>query len=88
MIADQVLQQLQVNRNASRKCCNSIGDQSAIVVEVESGSTSTTIKTITDKSTFNGNVRRRLSATEVPTRPQSQDNSSNNCLEQIEQKNM
>ena len=64
MIADQVLRQLLLNGNASRKCCNSIGDPSAIVVEVESGSTSSTITTITDKSTFNENGSRRLSRTE------------------------
>ena len=64
IIADQVLQQLRLNGNANRNCCNSIGNQSVIVVEVKSGSTSTTITTIADKSTFNGNVRRRLSATE------------------------
>ena len=44
--------------------CNSVGEQSVIVAEVESGSTSTTITTIADKSTFNGNVGRRPSATE------------------------
>ena len=54
MIADRVLQQLRLNGNASRKCYNSIGDQSVIVVEVESGSTSTTVTTIADKSPFNG----------------------------------
>ena len=64
IIADLVFQILQVNGNASRNCCNSIGDQSAIIVEVASGSTSATITTIADRSTFNGNVRRRLSATE------------------------
>ena len=64
MTADQVLQQLRLNGNASSKCCNSIGDQSAIVVKDESGSTSTRITTIADKSTFNGNVRCGLSATE------------------------
>ena len=53
IIADEVLQQLRLNGNASRKCCNSIGDQSATVVEVESDSTSTTITTVGATSTFN-----------------------------------
>ena len=64
MIVDQVLQQLRLNGNASRKCCNSVSDQSVIVVEVQSGSTSTTITTIADKATFYGNVCRRLSPAE------------------------
>ena len=74
MIADQVLQQLRLIGNANRKCCNSIGDLSAIVVLVESGSPSKTITTIAVKSTFNGNVCRRLSATEKYPQDQSQDN--------------
>ena len=46
IVADRVLQQLRLNGNASRNCCNSIGDQSATVVEVELGSTSTAITTV------------------------------------------
>ena len=41
---------------------NSIGDQSTTIVEVESGSSSSTITTVADKSTFNGNIRHRLTA--------------------------
>ena len=65
IIANQVLQQLRLNENASHKYCNSIGDQSATAVEVESGSTSTTITTVADKSTFNENISCQLSATET-----------------------
>ena len=63
IVGDQVLQQLRLNGNTIRNC-NSIGDQSASVVRVESGSTSTTISTVAHKSTINGHFRRRLSATE------------------------
>ena len=64
IVGDHILLQLRLNGNASRNCCNSIGDQSTTFVEVESGSTCTTITTFADKSSFNGNIRRRLSATE------------------------
>ena len=37
--------------------------QSATVVEVDSGSTSTTITTVADTTKVNGNIDRRLSAT-------------------------
>lgn len=37
IIANRILQQLQLNENASRNCCNSIGNQSVTVEEVESG---------------------------------------------------
>ena len=63
MMAEQALQQLRLNENAGRKC-NSIGDQLIVVVQVASGSTSTTITKIAGKSIFNGNISRRLSATE------------------------
>ena len=70
-LADQALQELRLNGNESRNSCNSISDQLATVVEVESGSTSRTIITVADKSTFNGNIHHRLSSTENSLRDHS-----------------
>ena len=52
IIADQVSQQLRLNRNANRNWCNSVGNQSAIIVEDESDLTSLAITTVADKTAF------------------------------------
>ena len=64
IIADQVSQQLRLNRNANRNWCNWVGNQSAIIVEDESDLMSLAITTVADKSAFNSKVHRRSSATE------------------------
>ena len=56
IIGDEPLKQLQLYGNACCNCCNSIGDESATVVEVESSSSSRAITTVADAVKFNGNA--------------------------------